>query len=248
MTVAPAPRADTAEPGVLSIAALSVIAGATDVISFVLLGGFFSAHITGNLVVIAADMVAGTAPGLATWLAVPVFVVTTAVATYLTRRVGSSTPQMTRVLLGGQALLLTAAAVLAFTNQGLHDPHAGLTVLIGVCAVAAMATQNTYLHLVPGKTYASAVMTGNLVTVVIAATQLLTRTGNRGAARARWNGGWPLLAGFVGGCLLGAGAAAVFDDRAAALPAVLAVMVMIALSVNLGSRPDASPSGSRPTL
>jgi uncharacterized membrane protein YoaK (UPF0700 family) len=39
---------------------LSVIAGATDSIGFLGLNGLFTAHITGNLVVLAADVVAGS--------------------------------------------------------------------------------------------------------------------------------------------------------------------------------------------
>ena len=40
-------------------AILSVIAGSTDVISFLALSGLFTAHITGNLVVLAAHIVTG---------------------------------------------------------------------------------------------------------------------------------------------------------------------------------------------
>jgi uncharacterized membrane protein YoaK (UPF0700 family) len=43
-------------PGVLS-----VIAGSTDVISFLGLGGLFTAHITGNLVILAAHIAADDA-------------------------------------------------------------------------------------------------------------------------------------------------------------------------------------------
>ena len=56
-------------PGVLS-----VIAGSVDVISFLGLGGLFTAHITGNLVVLAAHIVTGRAMPLGPILAVPVFI------------------------------------------------------------------------------------------------------------------------------------------------------------------------------
>src|SRR5580698_8560940 len=57
-------------PGVLS-----VIAGSVDVISFLGLGGLFAAHITGNLVVLAAHLVTGRVASLAAILSVPVFIV-----------------------------------------------------------------------------------------------------------------------------------------------------------------------------
>src|SRR5260221_13088025 len=53
---------------------LSVIAGMVDVIGFLSLG-LFTAHVTGNLVVIAALLVRGGPPNMAGVLAVPVFVI-----------------------------------------------------------------------------------------------------------------------------------------------------------------------------
>jgi uncharacterized protein DUF1275/phosphoesterase family protein len=52
---------------------LSVIAGSVDVISFLGLGGLFTAHITGTLVILAAHVVSGGAAPLAPMLSVPVF-------------------------------------------------------------------------------------------------------------------------------------------------------------------------------
>jgi uncharacterized membrane protein YoaK (UPF0700 family) len=54
---------------------LSLIAGSVDVISFVGLGGLFTAHITGNLVILAAHVVSGGDAPLAVMLSVPVFMV-----------------------------------------------------------------------------------------------------------------------------------------------------------------------------
>ena len=53
---------------------LSVIAGMVDVIGFLSLGKPFTAHVTGNLVVIAALLVRGGPPNMAQILAVPVFI------------------------------------------------------------------------------------------------------------------------------------------------------------------------------
>src|SRR5258708_25664996 len=53
---------------------LSVVAGMVDVIGFLSLG-LFTAHVTGNLVVIAALLVRGGPPHTAQVLAVPVFIV-----------------------------------------------------------------------------------------------------------------------------------------------------------------------------
>src|SRR5882724_7718233 len=54
---------------------LSVIAGSVDVIGFLGLGALFIAHITGNLVVLAARTAAGEHASAAHLLSVPVFIV-----------------------------------------------------------------------------------------------------------------------------------------------------------------------------
>src|SRR5882762_7685263 len=54
---------------------LSVIAGSVDTISFLGLGGLFTAHVTGNLVILAAHLVSGDEAPVAPMLSVPVFIV-----------------------------------------------------------------------------------------------------------------------------------------------------------------------------
>ena len=54
-------------------AVLSLIAGSADVIGFLGLGGLFVAHITGNLVILAAHVVTGQTASVAGLLSVPVF-------------------------------------------------------------------------------------------------------------------------------------------------------------------------------
>jgi uncharacterized membrane protein YoaK (UPF0700 family) len=62
---------------------LSVSAGSMDVIGFLGLGALFMAHITGNLVVLAARSVAGQDASVAHLLSVPIFVVALAAARLL---------------------------------------------------------------------------------------------------------------------------------------------------------------------
>ena len=219
-------------------AALSFIAGVTDVTSWLLLGGLFTAHITGNLVVLAADAVTGTPPHLAAVLALPAFVVVTVAATWVARTFGTHRARTRRTLLGAQAVLLLAAAVLSFAGRASAHPDGALAVSIGLCAVCAMAAQNAYLHLVPAKAYSTAVMTGNLVAATIAGADLLLGRGMTAGARARWTGSWPLLAGFVGGCLVGAGASTLFGDHAAIVPAVLAAALFCATAFQRGEPTD----------
>src|ERR1700732_4501673 len=50
---------------------LSLISGSTDIIGFLGLNGLFTAHVTGNIVIIAAHIIAGERTTLSAILAVP---------------------------------------------------------------------------------------------------------------------------------------------------------------------------------
>src|SRR4051812_30166134 len=68
-----APSLDSSLGTKLLPSVLSVTAGSVDVVSFLELGGLFTAHITGNLVILAAHVVSDGAAQLAPMLSVPVF-------------------------------------------------------------------------------------------------------------------------------------------------------------------------------
>src|SRR5204862_4580379 len=72
----PRHRGETLLPAVLS-----TTAGAVDAIGFLALGGLFTAHITGNVVVLAAHYVVGGFGQIGPLLAVPVFMVVMGVVT-----------------------------------------------------------------------------------------------------------------------------------------------------------------------
>src|SRR5258705_7830478 len=54
---------------------LSIIAGSVDAIGFLGLGGLFTAHVTGNLVILAAHLASGDEAPVAPMLSVPVFMI-----------------------------------------------------------------------------------------------------------------------------------------------------------------------------
>src|ERR1700682_5485011 len=89
---------------------LSVIAGMVDVIGLLNLG-LFTAHITGNLVVIAALLVRGGAPNVAKVLSVPVFVIAVAAVWRIAKALKRRGPALARPLLLIQFLLLTCVFI-----------------------------------------------------------------------------------------------------------------------------------------
>src|SRR5712664_1824157 len=103
------PRITGLREGWLLPAVLSVTAGAVDVIFFLALGGLFTAHITGNVVVLAAHYVTGGFSEVGPLLAVPVFVTVLGAVTVTYVSVTSADYPSPRGLLMLQAALLTVS-------------------------------------------------------------------------------------------------------------------------------------------
>ena len=120
---------------------LSATAGAVDAIGFLALGGLFTAHITGNLVVVAAHYAIGGFGQVGPLLAVPVFVAVLAavVLLYGTPNAGSH-PRLKLLVL--HAGLLSACLGLGLQFGPFRNADSPMAVAVGMLAVTAMATQN----------------------------------------------------------------------------------------------------------
>jgi uncharacterized membrane protein YoaK (UPF0700 family) len=128
---------------------LSMTAGAVDVISFLGFGGLFTAHITGNLVILAAHYITGRFGEIAPLLSVPVFVLVVGIVTEVFVR--KPIPFIRRALLVLQAVLLASLVGLSVGLGPFADPNNRMAVFAGMVGVAAMATQNAVVRLaLPG--------------------------------------------------------------------------------------------------
>jgi uncharacterized membrane protein YoaK (UPF0700 family) len=217
---------------------LSLIAGSADVISFLGLGGLFTAHITGNLVILAAHIVNGGSTPLAPILSVPVFIGALGLTRLLASRlevfaIGSLRPFLVLQLL----LLACSLALCAAAGPGI-DPNAANGIIAGMLGVAAMAVQNALTQISLQGTPATAVMTSNITRFVMdVGTVLLGRDPQDiSSARDRAKLAGPAIAGFAVGCGLGAMCEAAFGLRSLELPVGFA---LLALALGLSIKPDA---------
>src|SRR6267378_5360050 len=183
---------------------LSATAGAVDVIGFLALGGLFTAHITGNLVVLAAHYVTGRFSEIGPLLSVPVFIVVLGLVTVL---FANKAPRRARRTL----LILHAGLLMGFLALGawlgpFTNPDSGTAVSVGMIGVAAMATQNALVRLeLPGFP-STAVMTTNITQLTIDLALLVQGKGDPpDIARARRGARltFPSVIGFVAGCAAG---------------------------------------------
>ncbi len=145
--------------------ALSMTAGAVDVIGFLALGGLFTAHITGNLVVLAAHYITGGFGQIGPLLAVPIFVIVLGIVTWAF--IGKVQPLARRALLVLQAVLLAAFCGFGVVFGPFGNPDSGMAVFVGMLGVAAMATQNALVKLALPGDPSTAVMTTNTTQLTI---------------------------------------------------------------------------------
>jgi uncharacterized membrane protein YoaK (UPF0700 family) len=202
---------------------LSVVAGMVDLTGFFTLGHVFTAHVTGNLVVIAALLVRGGPPNMAQILAVPVFIVAVAAVWLIAKAANRRGPALARLLLLVQFLLLTCVLIFTVAHDPAANPHGLMAGVAAMIAVSAMACQFALLRLaVPGAP-STAVMTGNLTNTVLSLLDTLSRSDPlMEGPNERLKKTFKLVLGFFAGCVAGAGAVSLWGDWAWSLPVVLA--------------------------
>ena len=207
---------------------LSVIAGSVDAIGFLGLGGLFTAHVTGNLVILAGHLARGGKAPVAPMLSVPVFVA----ALGLTRLLASALERIgfasLRPLLLLQFLLLAGFFVLCASAGPRIDPDATKAILAGMLGVSAMAVQNALVQISLQGAPSTAVMTTNITrfTMDVVDVMLGRMSADVTKAHDRAMRTLPAIVGFAVGCGLGATCEAAIGLWSLALPAGLALVAV----------------------
>jgi uncharacterized membrane protein YoaK (UPF0700 family) len=237
-----APAFDNSRAVQALLIVLSVIAGCTDIIGFLGLNGLFTAQITGNWVLLAAHVVAGSQMELAKVLSVPTFMVIVGLTMLLADKLETMGLASLCPLLLLQFLLL-AGFLLLCVAAGRHiDPNATIAILAGMLGVSAMAVQNALVQVSLKGAATTAVMTTNFTRLAMDACTMLFRGDQDKAAKARRRaaGTLPVIAGFVVGCGLGAASEAALALRSLVLPTGLALLAFaIGFAADAGARKSA---------
>lgn len=223
---------------------LSVAAGSVDIIGFLGLNGLFTAHVTGNVVVLAAKLVAHEEAPLAYLISVPVFMtvlaLTALLAAGLTRR---QIPTLLPLLLL-QFLLLSAFFAISFGARDRIDPTTARMTFASMLGVSAMAVQNALVRLSLTGAPSTAVMTTNITNFSISVVEMLLGDdpGQAERARDRARRTWPVIVGFLLGCTLGAACETAFGLPSLALPVGCAL-----LSLALGAVASLNHASGHPS-
>jgi uncharacterized membrane protein YoaK (UPF0700 family) len=206
---------------------LSIIAGMVDLTGFLTLGNLFTAHITGNLVVIGALLVRRGRINPPQILAIPVFILAVAAVWLLARASGKRGPRLLRLLLLVQFLLLTCVLIFSVITKPSANPHGLMAAIAAMMAVSAMACQFALLRLALPVAPSTAVMTGNLTNAVLSLLDTMSRSEpSKASDAARLRSSLLLLVGFFGGCVVAAAAVTYVGDWAWLFPMVLALVAV----------------------
>lgn len=178
----------------------------------------------------AAHYVTGGFSEIGPILAAPVFVAVLGVVTLTSVAVAKAGCVSRRGLLILQAILLASCLGLAVGFGPITNADRPVAVLVGMLAVAAMATQNALLRLALPGAPSTAVMTTNITQLTVDLATLASGLGEpdefaRTRHRARVTS--PCVVGFVAGCAAGAILEVHFGLWALALPVILAVIAVL---------------------
>ncbi|KIP18448.1 hypothetical protein KY49_3384 [Burkholderia sp. MSHR3999] len=187
---------------------LAAVAGFVDTLSFVALFGLFTAHVTGNFVLIGAG-IAGFGQGILMKLSVFPAFVCGVVASNLIARSLSARPawQCARALHAVQAVLLLGFCAAGVWATPITQPDSLPALLAGIVGTFAMGVQNAHPRVIPRAGVPNTVMTGNVTQAILDVVDLLsagTADSVRATARARFGKMLPAIIAFAFGAACGA--------------------------------------------
>jgi uncharacterized membrane protein YoaK (UPF0700 family) len=208
-------------------ALLAFTAGCVDTIGFIALFGLFTAHVTGNFVLIGAAIVDPNHGIIGKLLALPVFIFAVAATRLFVIGCERGKKDAIRPLLIGQILFLALFLAAGLAAAPFTDGDAPLAILTGMLGVTAMAIQNAASRTVFAALSPTTVMTGNVTQIVIDLVDLSRGSAVGGEARGRLRKMAPAVAAFAIGALAGALAYQFQGYLSLAIPIVAVILVLI---------------------
>ena len=187
---------------------LAAIAGFVDTLSFVALFGLFTAHVTGNFVLIGAGA-AGFGRGVLLKLIVfPAFIVGVVLSSLVLRSLSARYErQGARLLHAMQAVLMFGFCLAGVWAAPISQPDSLPVIVAGVVGAFAMGVQNAHPKLVNRPGVPNTVMTGNVTQAILDVVDMLsvdTPDSVRVEARARFAKMMPAIVAFAIGAVVGA--------------------------------------------
>ena len=211
----------------LATTGLGFIAGYVDTVFFVALFGLFTAHVTGNFVLIGAELAHPGQGVVLKFLAFPAFIAGIALARILVLYSAARGHRSSRPLLVLQALLLLASAASGWRAAPFTSTETSAAIATGLFAAAAMGVQNAAGRLVWHTLSPTTVMTGNVTQLVIDVVDLLRGAADDALRQRIGKFFWPIVAFGVGAI-----AGGLVVQQISMLALLLPLVILIALAAS----------------
>ncbi len=181
------------------------VAGFVDTVGFVGLFGLFTAHVTGNFVMLGAAIAEYHSGVIAKLVALPVFFLAVAGTSLFLRRRAADGRDPASGVLGAQAFFLACFMALAVAAGPFRNGDQPLAIAAGMLGVVAMGIQNAASRTIFSAFSPTTIMTGNSTQIVLDLVELTRGAFADPAARTRIGKMVPPLLSFVAGALAGGG-------------------------------------------
>ena len=181
---------------------LCAVAGFCDTVTFIAADGLFSAHVTGNFILVANHLAKRS--GIEAWLKLlsfPVFVISVMVGGWIAAKM-----QQKHLLLFIEGILLSVTGIIAFVfeKQGWLALHYSV-LAIGMLTVFAMGLQNAFGKLFSKETFGpTTMMTGNVTQWALDLRGMFRSGFADIETKKSFKKQSATIVGFLAGCLLGA--------------------------------------------
>ncbi|MFP5437939.1 MAG: YoaK family protein [Bacteroidia bacterium] len=206
---------------------LALVAGYCDTVTFVAARNIFSAHVTGNFIVFAYQLVTGAS--MDAWIKLitfPVFIVAVMAGGWMAKNNGQSKTLLI------EAVILLAAGILAFALH-LNNQDTVVMYAVVLLVVFAMGLQNALGKVFNKATHGpTTMMTGNVTQASLDLRAILTGD-TTGEALASLKKQAVTILGFLAGCFAGG-----FLGREYGLAAVALAGVCMIICYSLSKKQD----------
>lgn len=208
---------------------LAFTAGFVDTLGFVALFYFFTAHVTGNFVVLGSALTQPLHGLIAKVLALPTFIIAVGAVRFYGRSLEQRGVAAAPRLLALEAVFLAIFMALGCFATPLTDGDAPIAVVTALSGVVAMGIQNAGSRTVFASLSPTTVMTGNVTQLVIDTVDLVAGVPAAGvpALRARIRRFWPPVIAFT----VGAGCGALGFKLGGFLSLLVPTLVVLGLAI-----------------
>lgn len=219
----------------LQSSGLAFLAAYVDTLGFIALFGLFTAHVTGNFILIGAALADSSQMSiLLKFLAFPAFILGVAVARLLIAAIQRRQGRALAWSLLLQLLLLLGFMVSGMAAAPVQSPTAAWVMAAGLLGTASMGVHSAISRLLLAHLAPTSLMTGNVTQVVIDLVDMLRGAADAGTTERCIKFVWPVLS-FGAGAIAAAFAYHVIGFAGLLMP----VLILVALVLWEFSQPAA---------